>query len=93
MAPGLIAELVRKPQRNFVVSIQGSSAKEIGVHVLMALAIVRDDLPLCLVYVGPEEFIRNKGVQLKDHYTRQAAVSGNDATIVERGQIWARIPP
>jgi hypothetical protein len=87
MAPGLIDELVRKPQRNFAVCIQGSSAKEIRVHVLMTLAITRHDLPVCLVHVGPEEFIRNKGIQLKEHYTRQAAVPGNDATIVEHGDI------
>jgi hypothetical protein len=87
MLPNLIGELVRKPQRNFVVSIQGSNAEEINVHVLMALAVVRDNLPLCSVYVGPVEFIRNKATQLKDHYTRQAAVPGNDATIVDHGPI------
>jgi hypothetical protein len=84
VALSLIDELIRKPQRNFTVSIQGGNAEEIGAYVLIALAVVRDDLPLCTVYVGQEGFIRDKATQLKDYYTQQAAVPDNDATIVEK---------
>jgi hypothetical protein len=87
--PSLANEFRRNPKRKFAAAIQGagSSLQVNGapVHVLLILALNIGQLPLCLVYAGPEAYIRAKASQAQEQYTQEAlAIPGNEATIVDR---------
>jgi hypothetical protein len=87
--PLLATELLRNPKRKFAAAIKvaGSSLQVNGapVHVLLVLGINRGELPLCLVYLGSELFIRVKASQAQEQYKQEAlAIPGNEATIAER---------
>src|SRR5260221_12181421 len=80
----LFSELLRSPQRNFVCCMAINPTHESDVYLLTVLTINRSKSPVCLVYVGTEDFIRSKRRQFIENYTSQIVAFGTSGTIVER---------